>query len=262
MRVSQGTKRSRPAPLARAAVGLVGVGLLLAGTRASAQELYRSPYAPPPAPAVLAPAVPALPANPVPVPPGAAPLPSKYQPTALQKEKDKAKDAGTPATPAMVSPGQENLFRVESERALLDRFKREEAGRAREQGRAERAWRVPEEAPLTTEAYVGRYWPPLHEMAEPGFVCYNRLLFEQINLERYGWDLGPVTPLLSALKFYWDVALLPYNVFTRPCDQCECSAGYCLPGDPVPLKLYFPEASGTGALAEAGTIVALLVLFP
>jgi hypothetical protein len=258
--------------LARLAAGLVGAGLLLAGTRASAQELYRSPYSPqtpaavparpmtPPAPAILAPAVPTLPANPVPVPAGAAPVRPDFQRTALQKDKEKEKGGGAASTPtAMGLPGPEDLFRLDSDAALLARLRRQAEA---DPSRRKIKWYVPPEPALEKEAYVGRYWPPLHEVAEPGFVCYNRLLFEQLNFERYGWDLGPVTPLLSTLKFYWDVALLPYNLATRPCDQCECSAGYCLPGDPVPFKLYLPEASVSGALAEAGTIVALIAIFP
>jgi hypothetical protein len=93
-------------------------------------------------------------------------------------------------------------------------------------------------------------------------VCYGRLLFEQKNLERYGWDLGFITPFVSAGKFYWDVVWIPYHIWTAPCRQYECSAGYCLPGDPVPLLIYPPELSLTGTVMEAGTIVALFAIFP
>jgi hypothetical protein len=107
-----------------------------------------------------------------------------------------------------------------------------------------------------------RAFAPTAEVVEPNYVCYGRLYFEQINSERYGWDFGAMDPLLSVGKFYLDVATLPYHAFTRPCDKCECSAGYCLPGDPVPLYLYPPGASLTAAAAEAGAVVAGLALFP
>jgi hypothetical protein len=74
------------------------------------------------------------------------------------------------------------------------------------------------------------------------------LFFEQLNFERYGWDLGPVTPFLSAGKFYFDLAALPFCVAMDPCRCCECGTGYCLPGDPVPLLLYLPECRWTGPL--------------
>ena len=97
---------------------------------------------------------------------------------------------------------------------------------------------------------------------EPNYVCYGRLLFEAKNFDRYGWDLGLVTPVVSAGMFYFDVATLPYHLFTDPCRHCECSAGYCLPGDPVPYLIYPPHWSLTGAMFEAGTIVALYAIFP
>ncbi len=97
---------------------------------------------------------------------------------------------------------------------------------------------------------------------EPNYVWYKRPLFEQKNFERYGWDLQELSPVLSAGAFFMDVALLPYHVGTDPLRCGEANAGYCLPGDPVPLMLYPPEISVTGAFAEAGTIVALLAIFP
>jgi len=99
-------------------------------------------------------------------------------------------------------------------------------------------------------------------MVEPPYVCYRRLYFEQINSERYGWDLGLGYPLLSAGVFFWDVALLPYHAFTEPFRRYECNAGYCLPGDPVPLLLYPPELNLPGALAEAAVISLGFAIFP
>ena len=55
---------------------------------------------------------------------------------------------------------------------------------------------------------------------------------------------------------------LPYHIGTQPCRCYECSAGYCLPGDPVPYLLYPPELSLSGFLLEAGTVVSLAAIFP
>jgi hypothetical protein len=107
-----------------------------------------------------------------------------------------------------------------------------------------------------------RPWQPQGEIVEPAYLCFDRLLFEQINSERYGWDLGIFHPLISAGIFYFDVAALPYHLGTEPFRQYECNAGYYLPGDRVPLLLYRPEWSLSGTLAEAATIGALLVIFP
>ena len=58
-------------------------------------------------------------------------------------------------------------------------------------------------------AFTGRCWPTRTLEVEPNFVCHRRLSFEQPNAERYGWDLGPVQPALSAGTFYFGV--VAYN---------------------------------------------------
>lgn len=154
-------------------------------------------------------------------------------------------------------PGPERLFRLESEAAMQLRMKNEAKTR-------KRGLRLtfPNEPILTTEMYAGRNWPPQAIEAEPNFVNYHRLFFEEKNSERYGWDLGILSPVVSTLAFYGDVALLPYHAFTDPFRCSESSAGYCLPGDPVPYYLYPHELSATGAVAEVGTILALVAIFP
>ena len=120
----------------------------------------------------------------------------------------------------------------------------------------------PEEPILSRQPYYGRSWPLSKMFVEPSYLCHKRLLFEQINQERYGWDFGIVAPLISTSVFFKDWLLLPYHMGIQPCRHYECSAGKCLPGDPVPLLLYPPELSLTGALAEGAAIAALEVLFP
>jgi hypothetical protein len=152
-------------------------------------------------------------------------------------------------------PGLQRLTTLESEAALIQRMRQEA------RARGERLV-FPEETTLSKEPYPGRHWSPYLKEVEPDYVCYQRLLFQQKNFERYGWDLGPITPILSAGKFYWDCAWLPYHLATRPCQQYECSTGYCLPGDPVPLLLYPPEISATGLLAQAAVVTGLVFIFP
>jgi hypothetical protein len=153
-------------------------------------------------------------------------------------------------------PTKQRLFRVESEQAFLDRISRE----IRRAGGA--APTFPPSADLPKEVYHDRVWGPRTCYTVPEYVCYGRLYFEQINMERYGWDLGPLSMVASPLIFFKDVAFLPYKLGTEPCRPCECSAGYCLPGDPVPLLLYRPKISLTGTAAELATIGALLAIFP
>ncbi|MFN4259502.1 MAG: hypothetical protein ACK4RK_09385 [Gemmataceae bacterium] len=175
-------------------------------------------------------------------------------PAPLSFSTDEAQEYQIHLTP----PGPERVFgRLDSEKALQERMRQE----ARQRPIPERIT-FPRETVVTTEVYQGRHFPPMYEILEPAYVCYGRLLFEQKNLERYGWDLGPVQPLLSGLLFFADVACLPYNLGKRPCQRYETNAGYCLPGDPVPLYLYPPEISVPGTLTEASILLLLFVAFP
>ncbi len=154
-------------------------------------------------------------------------------------------------------PGPNRVFGIfESEAASQKRMT--EKAKTKQGERLE----FPASAPLSHGKYAGRNWSPAQTFVEPNYVCYHKLYFEQKNFERYGWDLGPITPVLSAGSFFLDFALMPYNFGTDPFRNYECSAGYCQPGDPVPLLLYPPELSVTGFLTEAAAIVTLVAIFP
>jgi hypothetical protein len=167
----------------------------------------------------------------------------------------------TASTPYAPLPGPKRVFRLESEAELVQRMAREAKTK---QNPVELSYNFvyPDYPRPSKDEFVMRRWDPLTEVVEPPYVCYKRLYFEQINSERYGWDLGVVHPLLSAGVFLYDVALLPYHAFTEPLRRYECNAGYYLPGDPVPLLLYPPEWSLSGALGEAAVIGLGFVMFP
>jgi hypothetical protein len=122
----------------------------------------------------------------------------------------------------------------------------------------------PEEPILSRDRYAGRsgIWQQRGLIVEPNFVNYHKLLYEDKNAERYGWDLGGIQPAVSYGLFLWDTALLPMHLFNDPCRKNESSAGYCMPGDPVPYLLYPPEVSLSGAAAEVAVILALVAIFP
>src|SRR5262245_17653850 len=154
-------------------------------------------------------------------------------------------------------PGPERLCRLDAEDILFKRMKQE----ARERPTPER-FVFPEEPVLSTTAYLGREWPESTLYVEPNYTCHGRLYFEEPNSERFGWDLGPFSPLYSTAMFFKDLALLPMHAFTDPCRHFDCSAGKCLPGDPVPFLCYPPEWSVTGAMAELAVVAALIAIFP
>lgn len=186
--------------------------------------------------------------------------PSAILRTVLQQPKDDLRAPGEDTGDYQIQlepPGPEKLFRLETEAALFERMRQE----ARERPVPERI-EFPPEPVISRDVFSGRYLPPKSMIVEPAYVCYKRLYFEQKNYERYGWDFGLLTPMLSVGTFLADVALLPYNVVKEPCRRYECNAGYCLPGDPVPFRAFPLEWSLAGAIAEAGTILVLIVMFP
>lgn len=155
-------------------------------------------------------------------------------------------------------PGSQRLFgTLESEGRLQARMKQE----YRERTPSERIV-FPEEAVVSREVYQGRHFPPANVVVEPCYTCYGKLLFEQRNAERYGWDFGPFHPMISTGIFFWDLAWAPYHLASQPCRKYECSAGLCLPGDPVPLLLYPPEKSGSGWVAQVTAVAAICLIFP
>jgi hypothetical protein len=155
-------------------------------------------------------------------------------------------------------PGPQELFgRLDSEAALQERIRQ----KARERTPIERV-EFPVEPIVGKGPFVPRSFTESKMAVEPTFVCHGRLYFEQINAERYGWDIGPIAPVVSAGIFFKDMAFLPYHAFTNPLRYYECNTGYCLPGDPVPLMLYPPGLSLTGAFMESGIGVALFAIFP
>ncbi|MFO0809605.1 MAG: hypothetical protein U0746_13355 [Gemmataceae bacterium] len=115
---------------------------------------------------------------------------------------------------------------------------------------------------LSTSPFPGRFFEPHVLRVEPNFTCYHRLYFEELNSERYGWDLGPIQPVVSTGYFIKDLLLLPYHYGTRPFQRYDCGAGHCLPGDPVPYLLYPAEISLTGGLLEAGIVVGGFAVLP
>lgn len=195
--------------------------------------------------------------------PALAPLPvllvpgPRPTPVALQPQKP---EASRPAPPAayvepLEVPGPERLFRLESEHQLRERIRQEQ------RDRASRAV-FPTDVPTAPDGvtYQGRAWPRMISSIPASITSYQPLYFEDKNVERYGWDAGIFQPFLSAGKFYLDLALLPYNLGAQPPWSLEYNAGYALPGDPEPYRLYLPRCSVTGASLESLAVLGIIAL--
>jgi hypothetical protein len=152
--------------------------------------------------------------------------------------------------------GVEPVFRLESENQMVVR---ENLRRAMSTDKEKIIFPA---HPTSAETGQNRPFAPMQMVIEPNFVCHGRLLFEDKNTERYGWAMGPLQPLFSSLQFLSDFSNLPYKFFSFPRLWYDCSAGQCLPGDPVPWLLYPPGLSAAGFLGQAGTTAALYAIFP
>ena len=152
------------------------------------------------------------------------------------------------------------------ERAVLDRLRAEEARHIDPLTKKPSdpfvkyppTLRFPESPPVGGgAAYVAKTstYPPMRIQHEPLYVVHRRLHFEELNAERYGWDLGIIQPIIQAAYFYKDVLLWPNSLASGVAyGFWDSSAGKCLPGSPTPYMLYPPGRTITGGIVE-GLIV-------
>lgn len=126
-----------------------------------------------------------------------------------------------------------------------------------------RAWDFPEVCNVSADAPSLRSHVPATVTWTASGLCHKPLYFEQVNLERYGQERGPlVQPVLSTAHFFANVAFLPYKMAINPPSECQYALGYYRPGNcapwtagPVPLSL-------RGAAAQASVLGVAIPLVP
>jgi hypothetical protein len=189
----------------------------------------------------------------------AAPVASTVVPVRFQARGDAAPDEQPKEYKIQLEPpGRERISRLDSDATLQERIRQE----TKEIDPTEIVV-FPEEPILSRETYQGRgtLWPRRNMLVEPNYTCYKQLYFQDLNAERYGWDLGIFHPAVATAKFWYDFALFPAHWAIDPCGN-DCNTGYCLPGDPTPFLLYPPELTVRGSIVEVATILALVAIFP
>jgi hypothetical protein len=106
-------------------------------------------------------------------------------------------------------------------------------------------------------------YPPQKARYESLALVHRRLLFEELNSERYGWDFGILQPMLSSAFFYKDVILLPSTLVAGFAQGFwDTDAGKCLPGSPTPYMLYPPGVTLSGGAFEGAFLTGLRFIFP
>jgi hypothetical protein len=163
------------------------------------------------------------------------------------RQSEKMDQGATPYQIQVALPAADQLFRLETDQALQARIKRESSRPGQEARTFPENPERPEQGPTATT----REWPLRDETAEPNYVCHGRLLFDDENSERFGWDLGFIQPFVSTGIFFFDFATLPYHYLALPpWPVRDCSAGRCLPGDPTPYRLVLPCSGQAGTDKE------------
>lgn len=100
------------------------------------------------------------------------------------------------------------------------------------------------------------FWSATH-------LCHGPLYFEQVNVERYGYQCHPlVQPLVSGAHFFLTVPTLPYQMAVHPPRECIYTLGHYRPGDRVPWQRHRLPWDSRAAAVEATVAVGLVFLIP
>ena len=163
-----------------------------------------------------------------------------------------------------------DIFNVENDAELLRRIRNqlaeEEFNRQSEDEKKNSSPKlnadayIPPKESITSDklTYMSKTmnYPPQTKYIHPAYVSHRPLYFEEVNSERYGWELGIAQPAISALYFYKDVLFWPAHLASNVRERYDTNRGKCLPGSPVPYYLYPPQISLLGLSAEASAVIA------
>ncbi len=125
------------------------------------------------------------------------------------------------------------------------------------------AWNLPLKCGIGYEAYAGRNFIPSAVEWKASGLCHKPLYFEDVQLERYGHEVGPVLqPLISSAHFFGNMLILPYKMGIHPPGECQYALGYYRPGNCAPYMIQPFPFSLRGAAAQAGFVSGSVALIP
>ena len=154
-------------------------------------------------------------------------------------------------------PSKEELYRVDSESTKFERLKQIRKIMNRPD------IDFPDEDTIRIRTSLeARKFGSMQATQVASYVVYQPLYFQQINHERYGWELGVFQPLVSTGQFYADVLMFPYKFAANPPWHCDANVGYALPGDPEQLRFLTPPFSWRGVVGQTGAMIGGAAIFP
>jgi hypothetical protein len=124
------------------------------------------------------------------------------------------------------------------------------------------SWGIPFTCSMGDGSFDARNFTATTMTWKASGACHKPLYFEEVQLERYGHEWGPlVQPAISSLNFVKNAALLPYKMGIHPMNECQYSLGYYRPGScapwtvgPIPISL---RGAAVQAAAVSGAALAL-----
>lgn len=124
-------------------------------------------------------------------------------------------------------------------------------------------WNLPFRCGSGYDPLVGREFIASTVQWKASGACHNPLYFEQVQLERYGHDAGPVVqPLLSSAHFFLTIPILPYKMGINPMNECQYALGYYRPGNCAPYMMQPIPLSLRGGLAQTGAVLGMAAALP
>jgi len=122
---------------------------------------------------------------------------------------------------------------------------------------------------------AARCWPVLTYQWDATCFCHQPLYFEEINLERYGYQCGDkwccttcgqefccLQPAASAAHFFGTIPALPYCLIAEPPCECVYTLGHYRPGSCNPWRWHWPPCDTLAAMGTAGFYVGMIAAFP
>lgn len=126
-----------------------------------------------------------------------------------------------------------------------------------------KVWHLPVTCGSGYDQVPGRSFEPSAIQWKASGLCHKPLYFEEVQLERYGHEIGPILqPLVSTAHFFGNIAVLPYKMGIHPPNECQYALGYYRPGDCAPYMLPPVPISLRGAAVQAAAVVGGAALVP
>lgn len=92
--------------------------------------------------------------------------------------------------------------------------------------------------------------------------CHGPLYFEEVNLERYGYNCGLLQPAASAAHFFCTLPMLPYKMTVNPPGTCIYTLGHARPGSYTPFQIQRPPLRWDAAVVQGAVVTGLVFLIP